>query len=70
MTARVLSEARLLADFPELGRCVPEWNDEQVRERLVYSYRLIYRLGGPDVLILAVIHGSRQLPAEVRDRPI
>ena len=51
-----------------LGRMVPEWGHENVRERIVYSYRLIYRLDERQVVILAVIHGARLLEAETRDR--
>ena len=50
----------MLAQFPRLGRKVPEFDDENVRELIVYSYRIIYRLQG-DVIIAAVIHGKRDL---------
>lgn len=62
----MLSTAARLADFPELGRRVPEWNDDRIRERVVYSYRLIYRLTAEAVQILAVIHGARILPDQPR----
>jgi toxin ParE1/3/4 len=50
-----------LARFPPLGRKVPEFEDENVRELLVYSYRIIYRLLPDEALIVAVIHGKRVL---------
>ena len=40
---------------------VPEYDDENLRELIVYSYRIIYRLGQDEVLIVAVIHGKRVL---------
>ena len=40
---------------------VPEAGDQNLRERFVYSYRLIYRLQTDRILIVAVIHGSRLL---------
>ncbi len=61
----MLSEARALADFPRMGRPVPEWGDEQVRERLVYNYRLIYQVRESSVLVLAVIHGARNLTVKL-----
>lgn len=64
----MLSEARALADFPRMGRPVPEWGDEQVRERLVYNYRLIYQVRESSVLVLAVIHGARNLTEELHHR--
>ena len=46
-----------------------EFNDPNVRERLVYSYRLIYQLTGETIRILAVIHGSRMLESVERFKP-
>ena len=64
---RILDTARKLKDFPSAGRIVPELEDETIRERFVYSYRLIYRLEGNRITILAIIHGKR-LPGSVSDR--
>lgn len=51
-----------------LGRAVPEWEDEQVREHIVYHYRLIYRVRANQIIILAVVHGARQLYDQWRER--
>jgi len=32
-----------------------------LRERFVYSYRVIYRVEGQTVTVVAVIHGNRML---------
>ena len=53
--------AETIPDFPRMGRVVPEAGDQNLRERFVYSYRLIYRLQTDRILIVAVIHGSRLL---------
>ena len=58
---KILDTARKLEDFPNAGRVVPELDDEAIRERFVYSYRLIYRIQEHDVLIVAVVHGRRLL---------
>ena len=42
---------------------VPEFEDQALRERFVYSYRIIYRVQGQTVTITAVIHGQRMLEA-------
>ncbi len=68
MVHRVLEMARSLPDFPKSGRVVPEWNQMDVPERTVYPYRLIYRLQGKSIIVLAVIHGARLLPEELQDR--
>lgn len=57
---KLIAAAEPLTDFPELGRVVPE-GDGRHREILVEPYRVIYRFTGSDVLIVAVIHGSRDL---------
>jgi len=50
--------------FPESGRAVPEFEDTQVRELIRRAYRIVYRLVGDDqVQVLAVHHGTRQLPS-------
>jgi len=58
---KITTASRMLAQFPRSGRKVPEFDDDTVRELLVYSYRLIYRLTAEGILIAAVIHGSRNL---------
>lgn len=68
VVARVISLAAELARFPLSHRRVPKWNDENIRQRIVYSFRLIFRVRANRVDILAIIHGARLLPAELRDR--
>ena len=57
----MLSASRNASEFPLIGRIVPEIGGEKIRERFVYSYRLIYRLEPKRILIVAVIHGKRLL---------
>jgi toxin ParE1/3/4 len=57
----IVNQTRILARFPRAGRRVPEFDDENVRELIVYSYRIIYRLQADEALIVAVIHGKRIL---------
>ena len=42
---------------------MPEFDDKTLRERFVYSYRIIYRIEGQIVTVAAVIHGNRLLEA-------
>jgi plasmid stabilization system protein ParE len=58
---RVLRATDQLAYFARLGRTVPEFGIENVREIVVGSYRVIYRIRGEDVQILTVHHGGRLL---------
>ena len=60
--AKLIRATEGLADFPELGRRVPEEPDQKdVRELLVQSYRLIYRVEIERILIAAIVHGQRNL---------
>ena len=63
----LISAARRLSQLPLRGRNVPELHS--YRECFVYSYRLIYRVNERDVLIVAVIHGKRQIELVERFNP-
>lgn len=59
---RILDAVEKLAAFPKMGRRVPEAEEqEELREILFQSYRIIYRLKPEKVQILSVLHGSRDL---------
>ena len=55
----ILAAGRLV-QFPRLGRVVPETQDENIRELFCESYRIIYRIVGEHVEILAIVHGRRE----------
>jgi len=59
VVAKIFDVSRSLASQPLIGRIVPEIGVAEIRERFVYSYRLIYRIGDNKILIVAVIHGKR-----------
>jgi plasmid stabilization system protein ParE len=63
---KVLDSTRILARFPFAGRIVPEFEDESIREKFVYSYRVIYRIQRRTVTVAAVIHGRRILDLGTR----
>lgn len=62
LAARIVERTETLADQPLLGAEVEEYGDPDIREVFEHPYRIIYRVAGPDVAILAVIHSSRRLP--------
>ncbi len=47
--------------FPKLGRIVPEYQEENVREKIFQSYRIVYRLKADIVEIVVICHGAKQL---------
>jgi toxin ParE1/3/4 len=50
--------------MPRQGSIVPEYGDENLRERLYHKFRIIYRIHGGVVTIAAIVHGARLLPNE------
>ena len=54
-----LDLAASLETLSERGRTVPEYDDPSIRETFVYSYRLMYRVEGVTVTIIAFLHGAR-----------
>lgn len=55
----IVAKTETLTEFPEIGRIVPEVSDQNVRELIVYSYRLVYEISAGGIEILAIIHGKR-----------
>ena len=60
----LISRTRLLARSPELGRIVPELGDAVIREIIVSSYRVVYRLNHSQHLIeiIRFWHAARGTP--------
>lgn len=61
VVGKILETTRSLSNFPFSGRVVPEFDDEMLREKFVYSYRIIYRVEAETVTIAAVVHGKQIL---------
>ena len=58
---KVVLATRRLKTFPDSGRMIQEAEDETLREIIVQGYRVMYRLESERVLILAVMHGRRDV---------
>ena len=60
----LMSKVDLLANFPKLGRVVPEEGDENIREIIVRPYRVVYQLltDQTTVAIARIWHGARGEP--------
>ncbi len=61
VVAKILKIARTIADQPLIGRIVPEYAIDNVRELFAYNYRIVYQVEGKQVLVVAIIHGARDL---------
>jgi len=58
----VFSKVEQLKSSPELGRIVPEIENDQIRELLYGNYRIVYRMEKKQISILTVRHGKQILP--------
>jgi len=60
---RITRRSEQIAQFPESGRIVPEYEAPDVREVIERPYRIIYRVKAERVEVLAVLHGAQRLPS-------
>ncbi|MDF1565989.1 MAG: type II toxin-antitoxin system RelE/ParE family toxin [Deltaproteobacteria bacterium] len=59
----ILSAVESAAGFPLAGRLVPEFPERQdLRERLIGTYRIVYRVRPGQVTVLTIFEGHRRLP--------
>ena len=63
---KMMAAIRQAGQLPYAGRIVPEFGDSELREKFVYSYRIIYRVQRESILIVAVMHGKRLLELELQ----
>ncbi len=61
---KIIEATEKLESFPMIGRPVPEARQENIRELLFHSYRIMYRVEQKRILIICVIHGSRDISLE------
>ena len=60
----LISETDRLQEFPELGRVVPEYRDDSIREIIFRPYRIVYRVNHERGIceIARLWHSARGLP--------
>ena len=65
----LMSKVDVFAQFPQIGRVVPEENDEDIREIIFRSYRIVYQVIEKQqvVAIARIWHGARGEP-EIPER--
>ncbi len=65
----IVESAETLCKTPHIGRIVPEFNRPDLREVIFRNYRIVYLVQNDGVVILRVVHGSRDLQALIRRKP-
>jgi plasmid stabilization system protein ParE len=60
----LVSKTKSLGQFPEIGRVVPEFGNPAIREIVVRSYRVIYRVNheGHKIEVIRFWHERRGMP--------
>jgi plasmid stabilization system protein ParE len=58
---KLIDRAEEAGQHPLAGRMVPEVGDPAIREVLLKSYRIIYRVEPKRILVLTVMEGHRRL---------
>ena len=54
-----------LENFSYMGRKVPEYDKNNIRELIYKSYRIIYEIQFNNILIRRIWHSSRNLPKQL-----
>jgi len=47
--------------YPKLGRKVPEYNLNEIRELIYQNYRIIYKTSKKKIYIVSIFHAARDL---------
>jgi len=57
---RLSRRSQQIAEFPQSGRPVPEFELGQIREVLEGPYRIIYYIKPDQIDVLAIVHAAQQ----------
>ncbi len=60
---KVMAIVKDIPQFPRAGRMVPEYEDNQLREKIFKNYRIVYRIKEKEKLIeiVSICHGAKLL---------
>src|SRR3990172_1688122 len=56
---RLIASVEKIGSFPQLGRIVPEFERDDLREIFYHKYRIVYQIRNNAVTIVAIVHGAR-----------
>ena len=65
LVERLIASLDSVVAFPEIGRIVPEYGRQDLRELVVGLYRVVYRLTNGHAELLTVFHSARLFPSAV-----
>jgi plasmid stabilization system protein ParE len=65
MADKIEKAVQSLLDDPYIGRKIPEYNQEHLRERVVDGFRILYRITPEIIEIAAIFSGRNKLPKTI-----
>ncbi|HEY7353382.1 MAG TPA: type II toxin-antitoxin system RelE/ParE family toxin [Terriglobales bacterium] len=63
--ARIFAATETLLPFPYSGRIVPERDEPEIREIIVGSFRVVYRIRNDLIEVATVFRASRNFPTKI-----
>ena len=61
-TDSIFNSIKKLYDFPEIGRIVPEYSEDTIREIIQGRYRIVYKINRTQrEIYIITVHHSRRL---------
>lgn len=64
VTQAIVDKTLRLSELPQIGKIVPELDDENIRELHLYSYRILYEVKAEHTYVLAVVHKRQDFQPE------
>ncbi len=65
VTQDIAAKTDVRNELPCMDKMVPELGNDAIRKLSLYSYRILYEIKAPDVIVLAVIHKRRDFQPEM-----
>jgi addiction module RelE/StbE family toxin len=62
---KIINLTEKIKDFPYIGKVIKEYHDDNYRELIIHSYRIMYKIiSQKEIRILGIIHGARNWKPE------
>jgi toxin ParE1/3/4 len=65
---KIMEKITTIPEEPEIGRMVPEIESPVLRERFVYSYRIIYQIANDAIWLIAIFSGKQPIEERLDER--
>ena len=66
---KLIASVEKIGSFPEIGRIVPEFERDDLREIFFHKYRIVYQIRNNAVMIVAIVHGAMDIKKKREREP-